>query len=956
MSHSDGGTSVTDLVAHIGDSVDVRAVLDLDPLPVAASLLPAIKLEVDRLAYADRRRAAQLVEAASWAADRLGDVGSRAFADASRARLLFAEARYGDAATLFSRAGLSLHTDGRALDAAVLAKQHMAALMYLGRYDESLAIAASALRTLRRSGDRRLLAEHETNLGNVYYQMDRYRKALGCYERARSIFATVGDRLSLAYIDHNCATVLVDLDRSEEALELYSRALAAYRVLGLHTLSHQVELAVAFVSYLKGHYSESLRRLHAAQESGEEILNDADAALTQLDLAAIYLNLNAFPEASRAANRAVEMFSRAEMARELGNARRLAAVASSKMGDDASAAATFEDVAREYDEAKNPAQAGLTRLELAAVALAQGKANVALNAASTARRDLSRAWLAPKRRLARLLEARALFELGDIAGASRVARDLVKASGASGDSWTLYQCHHLLARAQAARGRSDASLASYRAAIAAVERLRSRIVVDDFKTRFLEDKADLYEGAVASCLRGGTPELVADALRTLELAKSRSLSDLLSGYLRESVDVSDERSSKTRERFKRLVDELAWYTSKRDRLETDSPGDGARRHARRRGRELAACEARVAEAFQRLQIEDARFADLQSPRVVDPEDLQSLLRAHEALVEFATEGAAYSAIVVTKHGIDAVRLAPIEDVDRLLDGLRFQMDKFVYGRAFAAREIAHLRQGADLYLARLYDALIRPIEALVGNRDLIVVPYKRLHYVPMHALFDGEAYVVERRGVSYAPSATVYSLCARWRPRGDAPAGPPLLCGVADSGTPAIVHEIEALRELFPDAMVLTGSEATRGALAREATGRRVLHVASHAVFRSDNPMLSSLRLADGDLTFYDVFNLRLTADLVVLSGCHTGAVAIGAGDELHGLMRGFLYAGAPTLLISMWAADDSATAGLMRTFYSELNRGSGKRDALRTAQRTAIVEAPHPYYWAPFTLLGRPA
>src|SRR6185369_12979305 len=104
-----------------------------------------------------------------------------------------------------------------------------------------------------------------------------------------------------------------------------------------------------------------------------------------------------------------------------------------------------------------------------------------------------------------------------------------------------------------------------------------------------------YEGAVATCLEGGTPELVAEALRTLELAKSRSLADLLAGYLHEHVP-GTEAGREARTRFARLVDELAWYGAKRDRTEDAPPGDGARREARRRSRELEACEARVAEA------------------------------------------------------------------------------------------------------------------------------------------------------------------------------------------------------------------------------------------------------------------------------------------------------------------------------------------------------------------------
>lgn len=949
MTDRNGAISVSDLVARIGDAPDVRAILDFESPTVSESLLPEIKHEVDRLAYADRARATRLVEAAAWAADRLGDGESRAFAEASRARLLYAEARYADAEPLFAASAAALSSAGRQDAAATLAKQHMETLMYLGRYDEAFALAREARRTLRRMGDRRLLAEHETNVGNLYYRLDRHRQALACYDRAQAIFAEIGEPLPLAYLDHNRAAVLHEIDRVEAALELYKHAAATYREHGMRPLELQVELAVAFTEFLRGHCYEALRRFQAAHESAEAILNEADLALTELDVAEVYLHLNALPEAAAAAERAAASFEAASMTRETGAARRLAAVAAARTGDLDRAASLFERVAEDFDAEQHHVQAALTRLELASVALEREAWEESLAAARAARDTLSGARLAPKVRYARLLEARALAGAGDLAGAAAIARAVLRSARAGRNDWAAYRCHALLAEEHLARGRRTRALTAYRNAIEAIERLRSRIVVDDFKTRFLEDKIDLYESAVRTCLEGGTPDLVAEALRTLELARSRSLADLLSAYLREYVPGA-ERSREARERFQRLVDELAWHSAKRNRSEGE-PTDGARREARRRDRAVETCEARVAEAFRRLQVEDARFAELQSPRVVEPRELQALVGPGEALVEYAAVGGNYCAIVVTGETLEAVRLAPVGEVDRLLEGFRFQMDKFLYGREFAGRELAHLKRGADFYLSRLHDALLGPLEPYVADRDVVVVPHGRLHYVPIHALFDGEAYAIERRGVSYAPSATVYALCAPAEPR---EAGPPLLCGMADASAPEIEREIEVLRSLFPDARVLAGAEATRQTVAREAESCRLLHIASHAVFRADNPMLSSLRLADGDLTFYDVFNLRLAADLVVLSGCNTGTVAVGAGDELHGLMRGFLYAGAPSLLISMWAADDAATASLMKTFYAELQNGSSKREALRRAQCEAIDRYSHPYYWASFTLLGR--
>lgn len=952
MPDSADATSVRDLVAMIGDAPDVRSLLDRSSPAVSTSLLPQLKAEIDRLVYADRDAAARLVDAADWAADRLGDDASFAYATASRARLLYAEARYADAARLYDAALDSLRGAGRPLDAAVLAKQQILTLIYLGRFEEALEHSRVARKLLRRMGEPRLLAEHETNVGNLHYRRDHYRRALACYDRARSCFESLGDEIALAYMDQNSASVLVDLDRADEALKLYASAREVYARRGMRTLALEVDLAVAYIAYLKGNYNEALRGFHTAQEAGAGLLNPADVALTDLDLATVSLRMNALDDAADSADRAGAAFEALGMARELGSARRLRAVAAARMGDRDTAAAAFGEVIAQFDDGAHHVQLALTRLELASVSLHEGDFPAAAENARLASSILDRASLAPKRRLARVIEAKALLGAGDTARASRIARATLRSAASAGDEWIAYQCHCILGGAERARGRRTAALSSYREAIAAVERLRSRIVVDDLKTRFLEDKVGLYESAVEMCLEEATAERTAEALRTLELAKSRSLSDLLSSYLREFIPGS-ESGREARQRFKAMVDDLAWFKSKLDRSDREPPsGEGARRELRRRTREVELREQQVMVAFQRLQVEDSAFAELQAPHVVDIDELQSLVADDEAIVEYLETDNQYSAIVVTRSGLTAVRhLAPVAEVNRLLDGLRFQLDKFVYGREFADRELVHLRRGADLYLARLYELLMAPIERATDGRHLVVVPYGQLHYVPMHALLDGPTYVIQKRGVSYAPSATVFALCTPGHRRREAA---PLLCGVSDASAPEIEREIETLGRLFPDARVLTGDDVTRATVAREAENCGILHIASHAVFRSDNPMLSSLRLADGDLTFYDVFNLRLSADLVVLSGCNTGTVAVGAGDELHGLMRGFLYAGAPSLLISMWAADDASTASLMRTFYSELLDGSTKREALRTAQCAAIETHAHPYYWAPFTLLGR--
>ena len=118
--------------------------------------------------------------------------------------------------------------------------------------------------------------------------------------------------------------------------------------------------------------------------------------------------------------------------------------------------------------------------------------------------------------------------------------------------------------------------------------------------------------------------------------------------------------------------------------------------------------------------------------------------------------------------------------------------------------------------------------------------------------------------------------------------------------------------------------------------------------------MFSSLRLGDTWLNLFDIFNLHLGAELITLSACETGMSAVSEGDELLGLARGFLYAGTPSLVVSLWTVNDRSTAQLMRRFYEGLREGLGKAHALRQAILDLKKDFPHPYYWAPFILLGK--
>jgi CHAT domain-containing protein len=118
--------------------------------------------------------------------------------------------------------------------------------------------------------------------------------------------------------------------------------------------------------------------------------------------------------------------------------------------------------------------------------------------------------------------------------------------------------------------------------------------------------------------------------------------------------------------------------------------------------------------------------------------------------------------------------------------------------------------------------------------------------------------------------------------------------------------------------------------------------------------MFSSIRLGNSFLSLYDLYQLKLPVELMTLSGCSTGLNVVAAGDELIGLARGLLHAGAQSLVLSLWDVHDRSTAEYMRAFYGFLQQGKSKAEALQKAMLQLRASYPHPYQWAPFILIGK--
>ncbi len=289
-------------------------------------------------------------------------------------------------------------------------------------------------------------------------------------------------------------------------------------------------------------------------------------------------------------------------------------------------------------------------------------------------------------------------------------------------------------------------------------------------------------------------------------------------------------------------------------------------------------------------------------------------------------------------------------------------------------------------LKRLHEILIDPIADLLPknpNDRVIFIPQDSLFLIPFPALQDTDGkYLIEKHTILTSPSIQVLDLTRKQRQRlkinrstsspqnmlivgnPTMPQIPPKVGKAPQQLTPlpAAEEEAKAIAKLFKT-QALIGNQATEMEVTQRLPQARFIHLATHGIFDDVQGLNSGIALAaspinkgneksDGLLTAGEILDLKLKAELVVLSACDTGRGRI-TGDGVIGLSRSLISAGVPSVLVSLWSVPDSPTASLMTEFYQNLNKNPDKAQALRQAMLTTMKKHPDPRDWAAFTLIG---
>jgi CHAT domain-containing protein len=825
----------------------------------------------------------------------------------------------------------------------------MNVLNELGRHAEALDAGQTVLDALAQPGEptsqaRLLLALAHQNRGVCFETIGRYEDALESYALAESHFTALEMTDRIGDISNNRGIVLVHLGRVAEALEAFESAARIWADAGLALLRAQALSNIGEAHLVLGNYTLSLNAFEQARRLFDPLDAVADKLILLRKTADAYLAFNLYPEALTAYREVNALLKDAGMADHHARASwgmGATLVAQSQFDEAASALA---EAAALFSGAGNTPMLCSVMLEQAALHNARGKQAMALHTAQQALALVSgEAW--PVQHLYASMRVADLL-LPDTAAAEPYLLNSQRLAEALNLPAVNYRLNSRLGHLRRLQGRDREAQMHLDSALAQIEQLRGHLAQEALLTSFLRDKTAAYEDLIELHLTRGDAESLRQAFGVAERAKSRTLVDLLTGVITPQQAVSVDPAQAAR--LGSLQADLSAAYNKF----LEEAGEDNLIELRNRASQL---EQEISQV--RLQAAGDAIAPDQFSQPLPFEAFQALFPPDLMLVAYHIVGEEILAFLRWQGELQVVRdLTRVSTVQELLQRLNVQWDRFRAGADFAQRHMAVLEQSAQRLLASLYAELMAPLESwLKLHTPLAIVPHGVLHHVPFHALYDGQNYLLDRCEVSYAPSATVFALCQQRSSHAPTRA---LIAGVADALIPAASAEVQSVARQLADsgieAETLTNEGATLEALKALAPGCDTLHLACHGLFRADNPMFSAVKLHDGWLTAADVIQLNLKDVLVTLSACESGRGTVLLGDEVIGLPRAFLGAGAASVVVSLWLVQDESTVTLMTHWYHQLRERMGRAAALQAAQQALRERYPHPYYWAPFILIGQ--
>ena len=851
------------------------------------------------------------------------------------------------------------------------------------RYQEAIELSEQALLI-----DPLLSETYRTRAQSLY--------ALGRYADARQAAqllqkeVTAPDKIELRLSGSIVGAVATAVtgNRVEAIAELN----AAYRSIvdvGNLELEENVHSQLAYLYDLQNECAQSLQHAKAVLALGKELKSPYVGRYTG-NVGGAYACLGDMTEAINYYNQALEISADPRNSDSSNLASLLINIAETKVSNYSEALPLLERASTLSQSITNPTMKMRVLLGLGALYLENGNQTKALGLTRAALKIAQQTGAAVPEGNSWNLLGRVHFSMSDHVQATEAHRSALDIGERTNTPQVVWHALAGLAAVFEKQGKVEQAAQHYQQAIETIEDVRSRIGISEDRASFLADKVGIYKKLIdlliASEGKGKSTQTAAvEAFRYVERARARAFLDSLA-EARVDIENAAPELTKRQQELQQRISQLTTQLIK-ERAQEISRQDKTKIVKLEKG--LSQADTELADWLRELRRRNPRYARLKYPEPITLDRAQQLLDDQTILLSYSLSEPQSFLFALTRTGFQVKRL-PSEAM------LRESVHKFL--AAITDRNnpapVEYRRQAA-----LLSQYLLQPVSTmLAGKKRLVVVADGALHRLPFEALLlpgtpaQGDLrklpYLIRRFAISYAPSASVLAeLQDEQRAgasRGFIAFGDPVYEQRAESGVASALRaggvgrvnlqplphsreEISGIAKLFADEerAVFFAEDATEeNVKAPERLSRyRMVHFSTHGYVNEARPRFSGLLLSspqtnrqgeDGLLSAYEVFNLKLQADLVVLSACETGLGKEVKGEGLMSLMRAFMYAGASSVVISLWNVNDESASDLMIRFYRHLKTGMSKGEALRQAQLETIDDNGFPFFWAPFILVGK--
>ncbi len=758
------------------------------------------------------------------------------------------------------------------------------------RWEEAMRLVDAILPSLEGTD----LARAHLIAGAVLSETGRADESLNHYSHARKGYRDAGDKANEAASCFNSGLVYFQTGRFSLALAMYSEAEALYDSVGNERLAGLCKMNAGNVYRHTGKTKEALAMYTEARQAFE-------AHGDRLRVASCYLNAgNVQSDAGRHAD-ALAMYGKAaEVFEELSEDRRFAGCCLN-IGDVHAALGDREQAISMYHKARaHFDKLGIGRL-------------------------VAETYLS---------EARMMLDHGEAEDSIETASEAKRRYDEAGDLRSVALCQLTIGRALERLGNNAEAAQTFAQSLELFESIREEQTDPEMAAGFGRPFADL-------------PSAIARANRKLgRETEAFEQSQRAKGVLLREVVRADRKSPDMDEADSSRLDAAREALSDSQRLVHGTRTNDGEFRGRLRDRDAALAHLSAMESSLRAKYPTRGRFHSEACRL---EEIVAALQPGQAILEILVGDEEIELMLVTREGM-TIRSAAIKKGE-------MERNALVFADCLRAADGDDYRPHAKW----LHDALIVPIrEGLEGVESLVICPDRFLHRIPFGALMDENgSHLIERFNLSSAPSASAWEACVRSATQGTD--GNPLVVAVSKFGglldLPHIKREADiACSLLGKRTRLLCEDEATVERFRREAMSADHIHIATHALPNDAVPLMSALALS-GDAEYLyarDIYQMKLSARLVVLSACGTSEGRLSAGEGVMSFAWAFLIAGCTSVLATQWPVQDEAACNWIEQFYRGISDGNGKAASVRHACLTALSSRfSSPHYWASWVLFG---